>query len=141
MLNLLNYFVMKRKLIVSSLEQATGMIKSFLAANALPLREDLNVMFGWFVRDMENDDEVGCPCFVCDYATYTGNVKTNNILIYVKIFANKDLNVTKFYQISSDRRIFFDVLHDGDTFDMKDVLKRFPEQHFVYKDGKISEVE
>ena len=50
---------MKRMLIVPSLEQATEMIKSFLAANALPVHNDLKVLFGWFSRNMEDDNVVG----------------------------------------------------------------------------------
>ncbi len=132
----------KRKLIVSSLEQATEMIKAFLAANALPRKDKMDVMFGWFYRDLEDDDEVGCPCFVYDYGPLEDRTfKTSNILIYVKIFANKDLNVTKLYQISQHKAMYFDVVKDGDSFDMIDTKHRYDNQHFIYKDGCISEVE
>lgn len=132
----------KRKLIVSSLDQATKMIESFLAANALPLHGQLNVLFGWFYRDLEDDDEVGCPCFVYDYGPLEDRTfKTSNILVYVKIFANKDLNVTKLYQISPHKRMFFDEVKDGDSFDMIDTKHRYDNQHFIYKGGSISEVE
>lgn len=132
----------KRKLIVSSLDQAKRMIEAFLAANALPMHGALNVMFGWFYRNLEEDDEVGCPCFVYDYGPFEDRTfKTSNILIYVKIFANKDLNVTKLYQISPHKRMFFDEVKDGDGFDMVDAKHRYNNQHFIYKDGCISEVE
>ncbi len=132
---------MKRMLIVPSLEQATKMIKSFLAANALPVHNDLKVLFGWFSRNMEDDNVVGCPCFVCDCGQFTlSHVRTNNIVVYVKIFANKDLNVTKLYQITSDKCMFFDPIGDGETFEMKDVLQRYENQSFIYKEGRISEI-
>lgn len=132
----------KRKLIVSSLEQATSMIEAFLAANALPRKGKMDVMFGWFYRDLEDDDEVGCPCFVYDYGPFKDRTfKTSNILIYVKIFANKDLNVTKLYQISQHKAMYFDEVKDGDSFDMVDAKHRYDNQHFVYKDGLISEIE
>lgn len=132
----------KRKLIVSSLKQAERMIEAFLAANALPVRANMNVMFGWFYRDLEDDDEVGCPCFVYDYGPFEDRTfKTSNILIYVKIFANKDLNVTKLYQISQQKRMFFDTVNDGESFDMIDQKHRYIRQRFIYKNGLISEVE
>ena len=133
---------MKRELIVSSLQQATEMIKAFLKANALPVPEKLDVMFGWLARDLEEDDEVGCPCFCCDCGPLKGsNIRTSNILVYVKIFANKNLNVTRLYPITGHRRMFFDMLDDGDIFEMKDAFHRYQDQKFVYKNGTISEVE
>ena len=132
---------MKRKLIVSSLEQATNMIKAFLTANALPVHKNLTVMFGWFARDLEDDDEVGCPCFVCDLGSLElGHVKTSNILVYVKIFFFFFLNVTRLYQVTEEKRMFFDQLEDGDYFDMKDAMLRFQDQRFVYRSGNILEV-
>ena len=68
------------------------------------------------------------------------HVRTNNIVVYVKIFANKDLNVTKLYQITSDKCMFFDPIGDGETFEMKDVLQRYENQSFIYKEGRISEI-
>lgn len=131
---------MKRDIIVSSLGQATEMIKSFLNANVLPVPENLSVSFGWFVRDLENDDEVGCPCFVCDCGSFVlGQIKTENILIYVKIFANKDLNITRIYQLTKAKKMFFDEIKDGDIFKMSDRFNRFEDQIFIYKNGKIVE--
>ena len=116
------------------------MIKAFLSANALPLHDDMPIMFGWFARDLEDNDEVGCPCFVYEYGRYvSGHIRSNNIIVYVKIFANRDLNITKFYQVTANKKMFFDELKDGDMFEMKDKFHRYQDQRFIYQDGKISE--
>lgn len=132
---------MKRNLVVSSQKQAKEMIEAFLKANVLPVHENMEILFGWFARDLEDDDEVGCPCFVYEMGNFISRQGQEvNILIYVKIFANKDLNVTKLYQISQEKRMFFDEISDGEAFDMVDKMSRYQNQRFIYKDGKISEV-
>lgn len=138
----------KRKILVSSSEQALGLMKAFLVANMLD--NDLAVFdgkigesrykikFGWFSRDLENDDEVGCPCFVCDYeGVMPGSTSRLKGIVYVKIFASKDANLTKMLIDIDKKRFHFEEIQNGQCFQMQDPLHRYEDETFVYKDGDI----
>ncbi len=142
---------MKRKIVVSTAEQALQLMKAFLFSNRLSGKLDLfdhenqkactQIKLGWFSRDMEDDDSVGCPCFVCDFAgTAPYGRKPLKGIVYVKVFASKDVNITKILVTGKRERIFFDEIPDGEIFYMKDPLGRYEPQSFIYKDGAVAEM-
>ena len=139
---------MERKILVSSAEQALKLMKAFLVSNMLDnelavfdkkaKEPEYQVKFGWFSRDLENDDEVGCPCFVCDYeGMLPGSQKPISGIVYVKVFASKDANLTKMHVLTPEKRVFFDEIKNGEGFKMTDPLGRYEDEEFVYNHGEV----
>lgn len=139
---------MKRIILVSTADQALKLMKAFLASNMLDnelavfdkndSEPHYQIKFGWFYRNLENEDQVGCPCFICDYeGMLPGSKKPIKGVVYVKVFASKDANLTKMQIVSSEQNIFFDEIADNETFTMIDPLHRYENEVFIYKDGNV----
>ncbi len=140
---------MERKILVSSAEQALGLMKAFLVSNMLDnelavfdkdaQEPQYQIKFGWFSRDLEDDDMVGSPCFVCDYeGMLPGSKEPISGVVYVKVFASKDANLTKMHILTPQKRVFFDEIEDGECFKMEDPIGRYEKEDFIYKDGVVS---
>ena len=86
------------------------------------------------VRNVAEDDVVGCPCFLCDYEGYIpGFNKVKKAIVYVKAFGTKTLWMTKMFFVEENQPSFYiDEIKDGDSFTMDDGRR------YVYRDGVIS---
>lgn len=125
----------KRVLSVDSQRKAISLIKEYMAQN-MPMAMLLpGVTLIWFDRDKEEDDSVGCPCFLAS-AVDGGK----EVTFYAKIFAKGPAEAVKIYEFDLSKAPFMDVIKDGEVFDMKDIQHRYQNQRFIYKDGMISEI-
>ncbi len=134
-----------RDLKVASDEQALKLMFAFLAANMLDNELGVEnpgekepkyfIRYGWFSRDEDAEDRVGCPCYVADYEGYIpGESKTGHAVVYVKSFAQRSPTMTKMH-VTQNGNFSFDEIEDGDEFTMEDGRR------YLRKDGKVTLVE
>lgn len=132
-----------RDLKVDSAEKALALMKAMLSANMMDnwlvvddeKSENPNyfVKFGYFNRNVEDDDIVGCPCFLCDYeGPLPASEHLKNAIVYVKAFGVHNSVMTRMFFVEEGKPDFFiDEINDGDVFSMDDG------RHYKYQDKKI----
>lgn len=141
---------MERKLTVPSAQKALELMVAMLAANMMdnelevdnPNSENPNyiIKFGKFSRDIEGEDLVGCPCFVCDFKGM-GPVGYLRGIVYVKAFGMHNSVLTKMHLIEEEPNFDFLEIEDGEDFVMHDEKGRYEDERYVYKDGVIVKAE
>lgn len=130
---------------VTSDEQALKLMLSFLAANMLDNElsvENSNdpepkyvIRYGWFSRDGDAEDKVGCPCYTADYQGYIpGENKTCHAIVYVKSFAQRHLTMTKMHVVDEGGFSFVEI-KDGEEFAMEDGRR------YLRRDGKVTSID
>lgn len=96
------------------------------------------IKFGWFSRDKDEEDRVGCPCFVCDFKGVLPTEPTSvHGIVYVKVFATRKLNMTKMHLIEDEQNFNFDEIKDGEAFTMRDEAGRYEAETFIFSKGLI----
>ncbi len=146
----------EREIKVATAEEALKRMQAFLFANLMdanslevedPQDENSNyfIKLVWLARETDNKNKVGCPCFACSYkGNSTNKVDAINGLVYVKVFADKDINMVKMHLVEEDWEdgVNFSIspIEEGETFKMVDEAGRFVDETFIYKDGKIEKV-
>lgn len=139
---------MKRKLLVPDEHIAIKLMKSLLSANMIdndlevddPNKEHPTyfIKLVWLSRDPENNEWVGCPCFICDFkGMLPDSDKPVHGIVYVKIFASQTSNMTKMHIIEDYFDYDFTLIEDGDEFKMHDEEGRFEDEIFVFTEGVI----
>lgn len=123
---------MKKSILkVPTKEQALSLMQSMLFANMIdnglevvdPKAEvpEYFIKFGWFSRDRDEEDTVGCPCYVSDFHDIVpGEDGTVHGIVYVKTFATHDISMTKMHFITAERNFSFTEIADGEEFEMED---------------------
>ena len=90
------------------------------------------VILGHFTRNVDTNDVVGCPCFLCEYDGVLPFKNTKKALVYVKAFSSRSLLMTKIFPVENNASKFFiDEIKDGESFVMDDGRK------YLYKDKQI----
>ena len=140
---------MERILSVPSAQKALELMKAMLAANMLDNELEVDdpnsenpeyyIKFGKFSRDIEGEDLVGCPCFVCDFKGM-GPVSYLHGIVYVKVFGTKNSLLTRMHLIENEPNFDFIEIENGDDFSMHDEKGRYEDERYVYKDGVIIKV-
>ncbi|MBS4773319.1 MAG: hypothetical protein KHX55_03460 [Proteobacteria bacterium] len=126
---------------VASDEQALKLMLSFLAANMLDNElsvENPNdsepkyvIRYGWFSRDEDAEDKVGCPCYVADYEGYIpGEDRAEHAIVYVKSFAQRYPTMTKMHLVKNGGFDFIEI-ENGEEFVMEDGRR------YLRQDGKV----
>lgn len=127
-----------RKISVSNVEKARGLINAFAKAHKLKAEADVKLV--WIYPDLvENDAAIGCPCFACDCQRKVNSGKTENGIVYVKAFASQNANVAKFIPLKKGMVSFFEEITEGEEFSLKDKQNRFPVQNYQFVHGEIVE--
>lgn len=145
-----------REIKIATANEALERIKAYLFANMMdandlemddPKAEHPNIYIKlvWLSRDADDKNVVGCPCFVC---SFHGNLPAGNKpidgIVYAKVFADKDINMVKMHMIEEDSEegVNYTVtpIEEGETFPMTDDDKRFEDETFIYKAGKIEKI-
>jgi hypothetical protein len=140
---------MKRNLVVPSTEKAIELMKAFLSSQLIEVDLDRDIeaesertapyfiKLTWLSRDFETDIWLGCPCFVSDFHGKLASGEDVHGVIYVKCFPTQSTRVTQMKIV--DKRLDFGLvfIEDGEDFIMHDKLRRYDDEHFIFKDGKI----
>ncbi len=139
---------MKRKLLVPNEQKAIELMKALLSANMIdndlevddPKKEHPTyfIKLAWLSRDVENDDWVGCPCFICDFhGMLPDSDKPVHGVVYVKIFASRETTMTKMHIIDDHFDFGFNIIENEEVIKMRDKEGRYEDEDFVFVNGEI----
>lgn len=134
-----------REIKVAEAKKALELMLSMLFANMLDneLQTDeatgkYKIRFGWFSRDCDAEDRVGCPCFIGEYHGFVpGEDKVINAIVYVKAFAVRNGCITKMHFIGENKNQFhLQEILDGEKFIM-DETGSYKKEEFMYSNGNV----
>lgn len=136
-----------REIKVANAPAALVLMKSMLSSNMLDneLQTDesgeYKIRFGWFSRDCDDEDRVGCPCFICEYRGFIpGENEMTNAIVYVKAFGMRNGCMTKMHYIGKDKDKFhFEEIFDNQTFLMAKT-GGYQKEMFLYCFGNIANI-
>ncbi len=140
---------MKRNLLVPTTEKAIELMKSFLASQMIEsdLDKDFTseneedapyfIKLAWVSRDFETDVWLGCPCFIADFHGILPSGEAVHGVVYVKCFPTQMTHVTQIKIVDKQLEFDFSYIEDGEDFIMRDKLKRYDDEHFIFTKGRI----